>query len=783
MRKKLLALVLALAVILGVSVFPVSADSSFYLSDTMIALRPGESDTLFALSSSGTVDVQRWSSSNPSVATVSDGHVQGISYGIATVTAYLSNGSYASCQVHVALMGIDVSYHQGYIDWNAVADSGLVDFAIIRTGYGGENWTDQVDQRFAENYAGAVANGIDVGVYHFSYATTAEMARREAEFCLYILDGRELDYPVFYDIETADHRNMDSSTMADIVEAFCTTIEQGGYDVALYSSPALYNGSLSSSRLDKYDRWVAHYGVDRPVFSKDFVMWQSGFRTVPGISGNVDADYGYKDYSNSGGGSGSGGNTSGGGDSGYTMSCDVNSYTFGSNTTYQFKVTTNNPLFPTVQSSDPDIVSVAFSGTTSGGYLFTLTRQQKAGDAIITIIDDVGNVHAFMATNPQSSSSGGSGGGSSSMVCDTSSYSFVGKTSDTYIFKITTSGGVAPTVSSSNSAAVSASYYGATSDGFLYQITNRGAGQATITVSNGSQTLSFIATGRAVSSGGGSSGGGSSSGGTLPCDTSAYTFTTLDSYIYKVTTSSSQAPTAVSSNPSAVSVAYHGTCPGGYLFRITNQGAGQATITTTDADGRTCSFVATGRGSSGGGSSSGGTLPCDTSAYTFTTLDSYIYKVTTSSSQAPTAVSSNPSAVSVAYHGTCPGGYLFRITNQGAGQATITTTDADGRTCSFVATGRGSSGGGSSSGGTIVSDTTAPFNMRVGSTYTFKFTVTGGGSPQFASGNSSLLQLTQTVKNGNDYLVTFRAVQAGQVGVYASADGPHMDRMCIIDVI
>ena len=778
MRKKLLALVLALAVILGVSVFPVSADSSFYLSDTMIALRPGESDTLFALSSSGTVDVQRWSSSNPSVATVSDGHVQGISYGIATVTAYLSNGSYASCQVHVALMGIDVSYHQGYIDWNAVADSGLVDFAIIRTGYGGENWTDQVDQRFAENYAGAVANGIDVGVYHFSYATTAEMARREAEFCLYILDGRELDYPVFYDIETADHRNMDSSTMADIVEAFCTTIEQGGYDVALYSSPALYNGSLSSSRLDKYDRWVAHYGVDRPVFSKDFVMWQSGFRTVPGISGNVDADYGYKDYSNSGGGSGSGGNTSGGGDSGYTMSCDVNSYTFGSNTTYQFKVTTNNPLFPTVQSSDPDIVSVAFSGTTSGGYLFTLTRQQKAGDAIITIIDDVGNVHAFMATNPQSSSSGGSGGGSSSMVCDTSSYSFVGKTSDTYIFKITTSGGVAPTVSSSNSAAVSASYYGATSDGFLYQITNRGAGQATITVSNGSQTLSFIATGRAVSSGGGSSGGGSSSGGTLPCDTSAYTFTTLDSYIYKVTTSSSQAPTAVSSNPSAVSVAYYGTCPGGYLFRITNQGAGQATITTTDADGRTCSFVATGRGSS-----SGGTLPCDTSAYTFTTLDSYIYKVTTSSSQAPTAVSSNPSAVSVAYYGTCPGGYLFRITNQGAGQATITTTDADGRTCSFVATGRGSSGGGSSSGGTIVSDTTAPFNMRVGSTYTFKFTVTGGGSPQFASGNSSLLQLTQMVKNGNDYLVTFRAVQAGQVGVYASADGPHMDRMCIIDVI
>ena len=67
--------------------------------------------------------------------------------------------------------------------------------------------------------------------------------------------------------------------------------------------------------------------------------------------------------------------------------------------------------------------------------------------------------------------------------------------------------------------------------------------------------------------------------------------------------------------------------------------------------------------------------------------------------------------------------------------------------------------------------------------YTFKFTVTGGGSPQFASGNTSFLQLTKIVQEGNDYFVTFKAVAAGQVGVYASADGPYMDRQCIIDVI
>ena len=771
MPKKLLSLLLALVLVIGVYVpVSVSADSNYSLSQTMMALRPGESGVLFATSSSGTATVQSWSSSNPSVATVSGGRVQGISYGISTVTAYFPDGSYASCQVHVALMGIDVSYYQGNINWTSVANSGLVDFAIIRTGYGGENWSTQKDTCFEQNYSGCVANNIPVGVYHFSYATTPEMAKKEAEFCLYILNGRKLDYPVFYDIETAAHRAMDSTTMAAIVEAFCSTIEAAGYDVALYSSPTLYNSCLSSPTLDKYDRWVAHYGVDRPNFYKDFTIWQSGFRTVPGISGNVDANYGYKDYASSGG---SGGSVNPGGDDTYTLECDVSSYTFGSNSTYDFIVWTDNPRLPTVKSNSPEIVSISLSSVVTGGYKYTLTKQSE-GDALITIVDDVGNMCAFIATVPANSSQ-------TAITCDTTSYTFNG-TSDSYIFQVYTTSSMAPTVSSSNTAVATVSYYAATSNGFQYKLTNKGSGSTLITIRDQNGTsVSFPVTGYSSSSGG-SGGSGGSSTGTLPCDTSAYTFTTLNAYTYKVTTNSKTAPTATSSNPSAVSVAYKGTCEGGYLFTITNQGAGTATITTKDADGRTCSFVATGKGSSSGGSSTG-TLPCDTSSYTFTTLNAYTYKVTTSSTTPPTATSSNTSAVTVAYKGTCEGGYLFTITNQGAGTATITTKDADGRTCSFVATGKGSSSGGSSSNYTIKSDTTAPFNMRVGASYTFKFTVTGGGSPQFASGNTSFLQLTKIVQEGNDYFVTFKAVAAGQVGVYASADGPYMDRQCIIDVI
>ena len=771
MPKKLLSLLLALVLVIGVYVpVSVSADSNYSLSQTMMALRPGESGVLFATSSSGTATVQSWSSSNPSVATVSGGRVQGISYGISTVTAYFPDGSYASCQVHVALMGIDVSYYQGNINWTSVANSGLVDFAIIRTGYGGENWSTQKDTCFEQNYSGCVANNIPVGVYHFSYATTPEMAKKEAEFCLYILNGRKLDYPVFYDIETAAHRAMDSTTMAAIVEAFCSTIEAAGYDVALYSSPTLYNSCLSSPTLDKYDRWVAHYGVDRPNFYKDFTIWQSGFRTVPGISGNVDANYGYKDYASSGG---SGGSVNPGGDDTYTLECDVSSYTFGSNNTYDFIVWTDNPRLPTVKSNSPEIVSISLSSVVTGGYKYTLTKQSE-GDALITIVDDVGNMCAFIATVPANSSQ-------TAITCDTTSYTFNG-TSDSYIFQVYTTSSMAPTVSSSNTAVATVSYYAATSNGFQYKLTNKGSGSTLITIRDQNGTsVSFPVTGYSSSSGG-SGGSGGSSTGTLPCDTSAYTFTTLNAYTYKVTTNSKTAPTATSSNPSAVSVAYKGTCEGGYLFTITNQGAGTATITTKDADGRTCSFVATGKGSSSGGSSTG-TLPCDTSSYTFTTLNAYTCKVTTSSTTPPTATSSNTSAVTVAYKGTCEGGYLFTITNQGAGTATITTKDADGRTCSFVATGKGSSSGGSSSNYTIKSDTTAPFNMRVGASYTFKFTVTGGGSPQFASGNTNFLQLTKVVQEGNDYFVTFKAVAAGQVGVYASADGPYMDRQCIIDVI
>ena len=110
MPKKLLSLLLVLVLVIGTALSaPAFAATEFSLNKTMVAIRPGESTTLYATTSLGTVAVQSWSSSNTSVATVSGGVVKGVSYGISTVTAYLADGSYATCQVHVALQGIVVS--------------------------------------------------------------------------------------------------------------------------------------------------------------------------------------------------------------------------------------------------------------------------------------------------------------------------------------------------------------------------------------------------------------------------------------------------------------------------------------------------------------------------------------------------------------------------------------------------------------------------------------------------------------------------------------------------
>ena len=145
----------------------------------------------------------------------------------------------------------------------------------------------------------------------------------------------------------------------------------------------------------------------------------------------------------------------------------------------------------------------------------------------------------------------------------------------------------------------------------------------------------------------------------------------------------------------------------------------------------------------------------------------------TSDIVAPNAVSSNPSAVSVAFSKKLDDGYLYQIANVGTGTAVITTTAADGTAVSFSAVGTGSG---------IVSDTPAQFSMKAGATYQFKFTVPGSGAYSFVAANSGVLKTVSVTRSGNAYFFKIRAVAPGCAGVYGQETGKPGVRQCVITV-
>ena len=187
--------------------------------------------------------------------------------------------------------GIDVSYAQGVIDWEKVKASGLVDFAILRAGYGRE--TTQVDTQFERNYAACKRLGIPVGVYWYSYATTAAEAEQEAKVCLQTIRGKQFEYPVAFDIEEAR-----CLPQADAISTtFCTALENAGYYTAIYTFKSALESNFSAAVKNRYDIFLSHIGVQQTDYAGSYGLWQYSWTgCIPGISGDVDLDYAYKDY-------------------------------------------------------------------------------------------------------------------------------------------------------------------------------------------------------------------------------------------------------------------------------------------------------------------------------------------------------------------------------------------------------------------------------------------------------------------------------------------------------
>ncbi len=197
--------------------------------------------------------------------------------------------------------GIDVSAHQNEIDWETVKASG-VEFAMIRLGYRGYGSGELVpDENFDKNVRGALAAGIDVGVYFFSQAITPEEAVEEANMAIAMLGDYEITYPVVYDWEviTTDAARTDDvsvKTLTDCTVAFCDTIADAGFTPMVYQNKRTSMLKLDLAELTDYDFWLAEYG-DEATFYYHYDMWQyTAQGSVPGIAGDVDLNICFTDY-------------------------------------------------------------------------------------------------------------------------------------------------------------------------------------------------------------------------------------------------------------------------------------------------------------------------------------------------------------------------------------------------------------------------------------------------------------------------------------------------------
>lgn len=174
----------------------------------------------------------------------------------------------------MSYFGIDVSENNGKLDWAKLKAAG-VQYAIIRGGYG----RYAVDGEFRNNIQGALAQGIPVGVYWFSYATNAAAAKQEAQKCLETIRGYEIKLPIFFDFEydTVDYAERQGVTLGrqafnDHTVAFCEAIKAAGYTPGVYYNLDYYNHYVDKSRLGGYVQWYAQYASKPDVSGYD--IWQ-----------------------------------------------------------------------------------------------------------------------------------------------------------------------------------------------------------------------------------------------------------------------------------------------------------------------------------------------------------------------------------------------------------------------------------------------------------------------------------------------------------------------------
>ena len=201
------------------------------------------------------------------------------------------------------VFGIDISVYQKGINLANAKNEG-VQFAILRAGYTGygNGVSKAKDTEFETHYKNAKNNGLGVGAYWFSRATTYENGKLEAEYMYNnCLKGKQFEYPIYIDVEdTYYQQKAGKIAVANAIKGFCEYLENKGYYVGIYANTNWYNNYIDTASLNDYDKWIASWGTTKPL-NPEGGMWQFGGETNKirsnKIAGMVcDQNYAYKDY-------------------------------------------------------------------------------------------------------------------------------------------------------------------------------------------------------------------------------------------------------------------------------------------------------------------------------------------------------------------------------------------------------------------------------------------------------------------------------------------------------